>query len=254
MESLRPPTRRLLSQFAAQSHIRWLSRITSSKNAASRSSVLGKRRRDTRTIDRGTSKSRPNDRALGVRRTEGHKEGSWKEAPSANRTEGPGYMAERRKMAAEFAEMRREEKQLFPPPGSQLNNPKPKLSHSARSSQTSHTPFASSKIHSVTSSKEPVSSTPKSKFSSKSPKQTFQLSTTKSLHIPILLEHPDFICINKSPSVLSQPGLPGEGTILTLLEYQRPDLTLQTVNRYSPSPSVQISLPFPLFDLHFVVP
>lgn len=52
------------------------------------------------------------------------------------------------------------------------------------------------------------------------------------LNIPILVELPEIVAINKPPAILSQPGLPGEGTILELLRFQRPDLTLQTVNRY----------------------
>jgi hypothetical protein len=54
----------------------------------------------------------------------------------------------------------------------------------------------------------------------------------RDLFIPIISESPHIVCINKPPALLSQPGLPGEGTILELLRYQRPDLTLQTVNRY----------------------
>ena len=57
----------------------------------------------------------------------------------------------------------------------------------------------------------------------------------RDLYIPIVIESPHIVCINKPPALLSQPGLPGEGTILDLLRYQRPDLTLQTVNRYVPS-------------------
>lgn len=52
------------------------------------------------------------------------------------------------------------------------------------------------------------------------------------LNIPILVELPEIVAINKPPAILSQPGLPGEGTILELLRFQRPDLNLQTVNRY----------------------
>lgn len=55
---------------------------------------------------------------------------------------------------------------------------------------------------------------------------------TRDLYIPIIQESHQVVFINKPPSLLSQPGLPGEGTILDLLRYQRPDLTLQTVNRY----------------------
>jgi 23S rRNA-/tRNA-specific pseudouridylate synthase len=51
--------------------------------------------------------------------------------------------------------------------------------------------------------------------------------------IPILHETPKIAFINKPPAILSQPGVPGEGTILDLLRYQRPDLQLQTVNRYA---------------------
>ena len=51
------------------------------------------------------------------------------------------------------------------------------------------------------------------------------------LLIPILYESPDIVCINKPPHLLSQPGLPGEGTILDVLRCQRPNLKLQTVNR-----------------------
>src|SRR5579862_2997634 len=245
MESLWHPTPSLLSQFTAQIQVRCLGRIASPKYGASRPSILGKRRRDTR---RGPRDSRRNARVVGVRRTDYSKESAQEGTASENRAGDLGFMIERRKMAAEFAEMRREEKQLFPTPGSQLNNPKPKSSHSTRSSQTS------SKTHSITSPKEPISSTSKSKSFSKSPKQPFKSSATNSLHIPILLEHPDFICINKPPSLLSQPGLPGEGTILTLLEYQRPDLTLQTVNRYSPFPRVLIPLLFHLFNLYLEIP
>jgi hypothetical protein len=57
----------------------------------------------------------------------------------------------------------------------------------------------------------------------------------RDMYIPIIQESSQVVFINKPPSLLSQPGLPGEGTILDLLRYQRPDLTLQTVNRYCPS-------------------
>ena len=56
--------------------------------------------------------------------------------------------------------------------------------------------------------------------------------TRMAMTIPILLESPEIVCINKPPAILSQPGLPGEGTILELLRFQRRDMQLQTVNRY----------------------
>jgi len=55
----------------------------------------------------------------------------------------------------------------------------------------------------------------------------------KDVFVPIILQEKDIVCVNKPPALLSQPGLPGEGTILDLLRFQRRDLQpLQTVNRY----------------------
>ena len=56
--------------------------------------------------------------------------------------------------------------------------------------------------------------------------------TRTAMTITILLESPEIVCINKAPAMLSQPGLPGEGTILQLLRFQRPDMKLQTINRF----------------------
>ena len=56
--------------------------------------------------------------------------------------------------------------------------------------------------------------------------------TRSALNIPIIHETSDLVCINKPPAILSQPGLPGEGTILELVQFQRPDLKVQTVNRF----------------------
>jgi hypothetical protein len=249
MPSLRQSTSVLLFQFTAHNRVRYLSRVASSKYARSKPSALGKRRRDARHGDPSNSQttSKRIDGAVGLRRREGAKEGARERSISASRladrTEDSGFMAERRKMAAEFAEMRREEKRLFPSPGSQINNPKPKPSLPGRSSQISPSFSTSPSTLSTSTSNEPQLSTPKMKSPTwKSSQQPAKSSPTNSLHIPIILEHPDFICINKPPSLLSQPGLPGEGTILTLLKYQRPDLTLQTVNRYYFPPSIR--LPF----------
>ena len=67
--------------------------------------------------------------------------------------------------------------------------------------------------------------------------QGIERKIPKDVYVPILLEKEDFVCINKPPNVLSQPGLPGEGTILDLLRFQRRGLPLQTVNRYAPKRS-----------------
>jgi hypothetical protein len=120
-----------------------------------------------------------------------------------------GYRTEMRRMSSEFAAMRREELQMFP---DETSKPVKQVSKPSKPSKLSHSPPSTSP------------STPKPP-KAKSPK-------TQSLHIPILLESPEIVCINKPPSLLSQPGLPGEGTILDLLSFQRPDLSLQTVNRY----------------------
>ena len=57
----------------------------------------------------------------------------------------------------------------------------------------------------------------------------------KDVYVPVIIEEKEIVCINKPPNLLSQPGLPGEGTILDLLRFQRRDLQpLQTVNRYLP--------------------
>lgn len=54
----------------------------------------------------------------------------------------------------------------------------------------------------------------------------------KDVFVPVILEEKEILCINKPPALLSQPGLPGEGTILDLLRFQRRALQpLQTVNR-----------------------
>jgi hypothetical protein len=116
----------------------------------------------------------------------------------------PSYTAERRRMSAEFATMRQDEQKLFPP--------KVEPANSRNSNST---------ISSTRAKAQLKRTTPRAKL----PQNT--------LNIPILYESSEFVCINKPPSVLSQPGLPGEGTILHLLRYQRPDLHLQTVNRYA---------------------
>ena len=63
----------------------------------------------------------------------------------------------------------------------------------------------------------------------------------KDIYVPIIVEETEIVCINKPPNLLSQPGLPGEGTILDLLRFQRQDLQpLQTVNRYIPGKAALI--------------
>lgn len=84
-----------------------------------------------------------------------------------------------------------------------------------------------------TAPKSPTAKLSVARPNTDSPRQS-KLSK-RDLYIPIISESPQIVCINKPPALLSQPGLPGEGTILDLLRYQRPDLTLQTVNRYVPS-------------------
>ena len=144
-------------------------------------------------------------------------------------------------MAAEFAEMRQADKEMFWSPDSiKLSSSATKKLPSKTSRQpsvprktaplTKNAPKPTSKAAPALSPKLPAKSP--SKLSSKEPSKSF----SKSLHIPIILESPEFVCISKPPGLLSQPGLPGEGTILTLLGYQRPDLKLQTVNRYASSP------------------
>jgi hypothetical protein len=138
---------------------------------------------------------------------------------------GPGYSAEMRKMAAEFAEMRKEELERFSPQSSKSTSIKSNSSLLVRSTrkpaaQSSPKPLSTRASEMTAKSKEPV------KHSAR------KAASLQSLIIPVIQEAPDFVCINKPPALLSQPGLPGEGTILDLLRFQRPDLTLQTVNRY----------------------
>jgi 23S rRNA-/tRNA-specific pseudouridylate synthase len=108
-------------------------------------------------------------------------------------------------MSSEFAAMKREEQELYPLPSA-------KPSKSTKQAKLS----------------KPTPPPPNTKLTMSTPK----VKTNKqALYIPIIQESTEFVCINKPPSLLSQPGLAGEGTILDLLSYQRPDLTLQTVNR-----------------------
>jgi hypothetical protein len=166
---------------------------------------------------------------------------------------------EMKRMAAEFADMKHEEQKFFPGVVAE-----PRQSHSdarpsfgARSAtlqgkrvQSKSTQWKSemSKPAQETSSRERPpdrpkewqqwkrkSITPQLSPASKSPspsKSAHEYKHSRALlYVPIISEHSNFICINKPPAVLSQPGLPGEGTILELLQFQRRDLRLQTVNR-----------------------
>jgi 23S rRNA-/tRNA-specific pseudouridylate synthase len=67
------------------------------------------------------------------------------------------------------------------------------------------------------------------------PPPSVERKIPKDVYVPVIVEEKEIVCINKPPNLLSQPGLPGEGTILDLLRFQRRDLQpLQTVNRYIP--------------------
>jgi hypothetical protein len=121
-----------------------------------------------------------------------------------------GYRTEMRRMSSEFAAMRREELQKFP---DEISKPVKQISKPSNPPKSNSFPPSTS----PSTAKQLKGNSPNSQL----------------LHIPILLESPEIVCINKPPSLLSQPGLPGEGTILDLLNFQRPDLSLQTVNRYS---------------------
>lgn len=118
-----------------------------------------------------------------------------------------GFSEERRRMSAEFAAMRREELRLFNPQSTLSSKSRPTENRFVKASKLSMNKKRGAKRH--------------------DPKV--------NLHIQIIQVSEDLICINKPPSILSQPGLPGEGTILELLQHQRPDLTVQTVNRYHTS-------------------
>jgi len=211
----------------------------SSKYVSSRTPVQGIRRRDGRRTETSPNRGQRADGGGSSFARRREEDGARVERVAV----GTGFKAERRRMAAEFAEMRQADKEMFWSPDSI------KLSSSSATkklpSKTSRQPSVprktapltknaqkpTSKVTPALSPKPPAKSP--SKLSSKEPSKSF----SKSLHIPIILESPEFVCISKPPGLLSQPGLPGEGTILTLLGYQRPDLKLQTVNRYiSPTP------------------
>ena len=117
------------------------------------------------------------------------------------------FTEERRRISAEFAAMRREELKLF--------NPQSALSSKSRTTENRLVKT--------------------SKLSINKKRAARRHDPKVDLHIQIIQVSEEFICINKPPSLLSQPGLPGEGTILELLQHQRPDLTVQTVNRYHTS-------------------
>jgi hypothetical protein len=155
--------------------------------------------------------------------------------PRVARRKGLGYTAEMRKMAAEFAEMRKEELERFSQSFTRTSSkPKPSrpvtdITKTAKSSSINSSHKALSKTTTEAPAKSKESSKFAARFSSK------KAPSRESLVIPVIQETPQFVCINKPPALLSQPGLPGEGTILDLLRFQRPDLTVQTVNRYSTS-------------------
>jgi hypothetical protein len=164
------------------------------------------------------------------------------------------FKTEAKRMAAEFSEMRRQERRYFPAdikkkssdstnttPSSKQWKPKSRPEGTVHKSNATRSKLSKSTASSSPKDRYPPQSKalrsqlppPSLKSHESPPESTHEYKLSRALlHIPIISEHPCFVCINKPPSVLSQPGPPGEGAILDLLRFQRADLKVQTVNRY----------------------